>query len=69
MVILKLIAWRDRPEERDNDLYDILRIIERYFDYNYDEIVEHLIILFLRMTNWTNSKFQQEFWEEMLVNF
>lgn len=41
MVILKLIAWSDRPEERDNDLYDILRIIEHYFDYNYDEIVEH----------------------------
>lgn len=41
MVILKLIAWSDRPEERDNDLYDILRIIEHYFNYNYDEIVEH----------------------------
>ncbi len=41
MVILKLIAWSDRPEERENDLYDILRIIEHYFDYNYDEIVAH----------------------------
>jgi predicted nucleotidyltransferase len=41
MVILKLIAWSDRPEERDTDLYDILRIIEHYFDLNYDEIVEH----------------------------
>ena len=41
MVILKLIAWSDRPEERDNDLYDILRIIEYYFELNYDEIVEH----------------------------
>ncbi|MEO2071118.1 MAG: nucleotidyl transferase AbiEii/AbiGii toxin family protein [Zunongwangia sp.] len=41
MVILKLIAWSDRPEERDNDLYDILRIIEYYFDLNFDEIVEH----------------------------
>lgn len=41
MVILKLIAWSDRPEERDNDLYDILRIIEHYFNFNYDEIVEH----------------------------
>ena len=36
MVILKLIAWSDRPEERDNDLYDILRIIEHYFDLNFD---------------------------------
>ena len=41
MIILKLIAWSDRPEERDNDLYDILRIIEHYFDLNYDEIIEH----------------------------
>lgn len=41
MVILKLIAWSDRPEERDNDLYDILRIIEHYFDLNYDVIMEH----------------------------
>ncbi len=41
MVILKLIAWSDRPEDRDNDLYDILRIIEHYFDLNYDNIVEH----------------------------
>jgi predicted nucleotidyltransferase len=41
MVILKLIAWSDRPEDRGNDLYDILRIIEHYFDLNFDEIVEH----------------------------
>ena len=41
MVILKLIAWSDRPEDRDNDLYDILRIIEHYFDLNYDNILEH----------------------------
>ncbi len=27
MAILKLIAWSDRPEFRDNDLYDILKII------------------------------------------
>lgn len=41
MIILKLIAWSDRPEERGNDLADILRIIEHYFDHNFDEIVEH----------------------------
>ncbi|MEQ8910340.1 MAG: hypothetical protein RIC95_14165 [Vicingaceae bacterium] len=40
MVILKLVAWSDRPEERENDLSDILRIIEHYFNLNYDEIVE-----------------------------
>lgn len=41
MVILKLIAWSDRPEERENDLADILRIIEHYFDHNFDEIVAY----------------------------
>lgn len=41
MVILKLIAWSDRPEERDSDLYDILRIIEHFFDLNFDEIVQY----------------------------
>lgn len=40
IVLLKLIAWSDRPEERDNDLYDIFKIIENYFDCEYDEIVE-----------------------------
>lgn len=40
MVILKLIAWSDRPEERDNDLSDILRIIQHYYDLKWDEIVE-----------------------------
>ncbi|MEZ4802283.1 MAG: nucleotidyl transferase AbiEii/AbiGii toxin family protein [Gelidibacter sp.] len=41
MIVLKLIAWSDRPEERDTDLQDILRIIEHYFDLNFDEIVEY----------------------------
>jgi predicted nucleotidyltransferase len=40
MVILKLIAWNDRPEERDNDLKDILLILKEYFDFNSDEIYE-----------------------------
>lgn len=40
MVVLKLVAWSDRPEERENDLADILRIIEHYFEHNYDEIVQ-----------------------------
>ena len=40
MIILKLIAWSDRPEERENDLSDILRIIEYYFDHNFNEIIE-----------------------------
>lgn len=40
MVILKLIAWSDRPEERENDLSDILRIIQHYYDLKWYEIVE-----------------------------
>lgn len=40
MVILKLIAWSDRPEERGNDLSDILRIIQHYYDLKWEEIVE-----------------------------
>lgn len=41
MIILKLVAWSDRPEERENDLADILKIIEHYFVYNFDEILGH----------------------------
>lgn len=40
MIILKLVAWSDRPEERDNDLADILKIIEAYFEHEWDDIVE-----------------------------
>lgn len=39
MILLKLVSWSDRPEERENDLADILRIIEHYFDHNFNEIV------------------------------
>ena len=41
MVLLKLIAWSDRPEERDNDLSDILKIIQHYYDLSYDEILDY----------------------------
>jgi predicted nucleotidyltransferase len=40
MVILKLIAWSDRPEERGDDLHDILKIIQHYYTLAWDEIVE-----------------------------
>lgn len=40
MVILKLIAWGDRPEERESDLSDILRIIQHYYNLKWNEIVE-----------------------------
>jgi predicted nucleotidyltransferase len=39
MVILKLIAWGDRPEERESDLSDILRIIQHYYNLKWNEIV------------------------------
>jgi predicted nucleotidyltransferase len=41
MVLLKLIAWSDRPEERDNDLSDILKIIQHYYDLCYNEILDY----------------------------
>ena len=41
MIILKLIAWNDRPEYRENDLADILKIIQNYYDIKFNEIVEH----------------------------
>ena len=40
MIILKLVAWSDRPEDRGDDLSDILIIIEHYFEIEYDETVE-----------------------------
>ncbi|MCB9230728.1 MAG: SRPBCC domain-containing protein [Bacteroidia bacterium] len=41
MIILKLVAWSDRPEVRDNDLEDILRIIEKYYDLELNDIIEN----------------------------
>ncbi len=42
MVILKLVAWSDRPEDRGNDPYDILRVIEHYNDIEFDaNMLEH----------------------------
>lgn len=40
MVILKLIAWSDRPEDRMDDLSDILKIIQHYYELKWDEIVD-----------------------------
>jgi predicted nucleotidyltransferase len=57
MVILKLVAWSDRPEERENDLADILRIIEHYFDHNFDEIVE-----------FHNDTFSEEDFDQLIIS-
>jgi predicted nucleotidyltransferase len=40
IVILKLIAWSYRPEERGDDLNDNFKIIQHYYDLKWDEIVE-----------------------------
>jgi predicted nucleotidyltransferase len=36
IVILKLIAWDDRPEWRREDAGDIAEIIKNYYHFNYD---------------------------------
>jgi predicted nucleotidyltransferase len=41
IVLLKLVAWNDRPEDRGNDLADILKIIEHYYEFEWDDIVEN----------------------------
>lgn len=41
MVVLKLISYQDRPEERQNDLYDILYVIENFYSLQEDEILEN----------------------------
>lgn len=41
MIILKIVAWSDRPEERENDLGDILLIISEYFWLMYDFIIDN----------------------------
>lgn len=56
MIILKLVAWSDRPEERENDLADILKIIEHYFDHNFNEIVEY-----------HNDTFHEDRFDQLLI--
>lgn len=46
IVILKLIAWNDRPEVRRDDIDDIAEIIKNYFHLNDEEIFEHHSDLF-----------------------
>ncbi|MEQ9404270.1 MAG: hypothetical protein RIM99_11820 [Cyclobacteriaceae bacterium] len=41
MIVLKLVAWSDRPEERDNDLSDILKIFEHFYDCYWNDIMDH----------------------------
>jgi len=46
IVILKLIAWEDRPEIRRDDLKDILTILTHFFEMYTDQIYEHHSDLF-----------------------
>lgn len=41
MILLKLVAWSDRPEKRENDLGDILLIISKYYWFMFDFVHEH----------------------------
>lgn len=40
MILLKLVAWSDRPEKRENDLGDILLIINKYYWLMSDLIID-----------------------------
>lgn len=46
IVILKFIAWDDRPEVRRDDIDDIVEIIKNYFHLNDEIIFEHHSDLF-----------------------
>lgn len=46
IVILKLIAWDDRPEMRRDDIGDIAEIIKNYFHLKDEEIFDHHSDLF-----------------------
>lgn len=46
IVILKLIAWDDRPEMRGDDIDDIAEIIKNYFHFNSEAIWQHHSDLF-----------------------
>jgi predicted nucleotidyltransferase len=49
IIILKLIAWSDRPEERENDLGDILLIISKYYKMMWDHILDNHFDLLERL--------------------
>lgn len=41
LAILKIVAWADRPSERDKDAYDLAFIMENYLDAgNYERLME-----------------------------
>lgn len=46
IVLLKFIAWNDRPEKRTKDLRDIAEILHYFFDMYSNEIYDHHSDLF-----------------------
>jgi predicted nucleotidyltransferase len=40
IVLLKMIAWEDRPEARNGDIVDISDVLNHYFDIHSNEIYE-----------------------------
>lgn len=48
IVLLKLIAWDDRPEARRDDIKDIADILAHFFDMHQDEIYTNHLDLFER---------------------
>lgn len=51
IVLLKLIAWNNNPENRSKDLKDIVFILIHFFEYYDDEIFEHHNDLFGDLDN------------------
>jgi predicted nucleotidyltransferase len=47
IVLLKLLAWEDRPESRTKDIIDIREILDHFFSINDKEIWEHHSDLFV----------------------
>ena len=46
IVLLKMIAWNDRPESRPDDILDLSDILKHYFDMNSENIYENHLDLF-----------------------
>lgn len=51
IVLLKLIAWNNKPENRSKDLKDIVFILIHFFEYYDDEIFDHHNDLFGDLDN------------------
>lgn len=57
MIVLKLVSWSDRPEVRNNDLYDILRVIEQYNNLEYENNYENHFDVIEEMNEFDERRF------------